>query len=172
VKMEAYGLTGYYNLVSPASADALEAALERAQQGHQLVFGYYWAPTTLMASYQWHILEEPPYNAACWDNIAAAREDTSLRPIDQACAYETIPIDKLAHEGLLGKAPDVEEMLREMNVGLDPLNDTLAWASENEVEDWEEAGIYYLQNYEDRWRTWVTPEAYDKIKKALEETLR
>ena len=171
VKLEAYGLTRYYNLVSPASGDALKAALERAQQGHQPVFGYYWTPTPLMASYQWHILEEPPYNAACWEEIAAAREDTSLRPIDQACAYESHPVDKLAHKGLLGKAPDVVEMLRKMNVGFDPLNDTLAWANENEVEDWEEAGIYYLQNYEDRWQTWVTPEAYDKIKKALEETL-
>jgi ABC-type proline/glycine betaine transport system substrate-binding protein len=80
-----------------------------------------------------------------------------------------MPIDKLAHKDLLGKAPDVVEMLRKMNVGFDPLNDTLAWANENEVEDWEETGIYYLQNYEDRWRTWVTDEAYERIKQALEE---
>ena len=61
------------------------------------------------------------------------------------------------------------EMLRKMNVGFDPLNDILAWANENEVEDWEETGIYYLQNYEDRWQTWVTPQAYERIKQALEE---
>ncbi len=42
--------------------------------------------------------------------------------------------------------------------------------AENEVEDWEEAAIYYLQTYKDRWETWVTPGAYEKIKKALEET--
>jgi len=169
VKLEAYGLTRHYNVISPGSDSALEAALARPQERHQPVFGYYWAPTALMGVYDWYILEEPPYAAQCWEKVMAAREDTSLRPIDQACAYETVPIDKIAHKGLLKKAPDVVEMLRKMMVGLEPLNDTLAWASENDVEDWESAAIYYLQTYEDRWRTWVTQEAYQKVKKALEE---
>jgi len=63
----------------------------------------------------------------------------------------------------------VVEMLERMNVGLEPLNDILGWADKNEVQDWEKAAIYYLQNYEDRWKTWVTPKAYERIKKALEE---
>ena len=96
--------------------------------------------------------------------------DKSLRPIDEACAYETLPIEKLAHSGLQKKAPDVVEMLKKANVGLEPINETLSWAAENEVADWEEAAIYYLQTYEDRWESWVTPGAYEKIRKALEET--
>jgi len=83
-----------------------------------------------------------------------------------------LAIDKVAHRGLLENAPDVVEMLRRMLVGLEPLSETLAWAKENNVEDWEEAAIYYLQNYEERWETWVTPEAYERIKKALEEASR
>jgi ABC-type proline/glycine betaine transport system substrate-binding protein len=63
----------------------------------------------------------------------------------------------------------VVEMLEKMTVGLEPLNDTLGWTVKNEVQDWEKAAIYYLQNYEDRWKTWVTPEAYERIKEALEE---
>ena len=169
VKLETYGLTKYYNIVSPGSGDALEAALARPHQAHEPVFGYYWAPTALMGAYDWYILEEPPYNEECWEKITAAREDESLRPVDEACAYETRPMEKIAHSGLLGKAPDVVEMLRKMNVGLEPINETLAWAAENEVEDWEKAAIHYLQNYEQRWKNWVTPEAYDKVKKAIEE---
>lgn len=168
VKLEAYGLTRYYNIIMPQSKAALEAALERPQMNRRPVFGYYWAPNALMGAYDWHILEEPPYSEECWEKIMAAGTDESLRPIDQACAYETIPIDKIAHKGLLKKAPDVVEMLRKMVVGLEPLNETLAWARENEVQDWEQAVIYYLQNYEDRWKAWVTPEAYKRIKKALE----
>jgi glycine betaine/proline transport system substrate-binding protein len=171
VKMEAYGLTRYYNLVSPGSSAALQAALERPQQRRQPVFGYHWAPTALIGAYNWHVLEEPPHSAACWEKIIAAREDRSLRPIDQACAYESLPVDKLAHSGLRQKAPDVVEMLEKMNVGLDPLNETLAWAHENEVEDWDEAALHYLQNYEERWKTWVEPEVYEKIKEALGEAL-
>ncbi|TKJ29497.1 MAG: hypothetical protein CEE40_08335 [Chloroflexi bacterium B3_Chlor] len=169
VKLEAYGLTRYYNLISPASEEALETVLERAQRMRQPVFGYYWAPTWLMGAYDWHILEEPPYTPECWEQITAAVEDESQRPLDQACAYADVAIDKVAHRGLLQKAPDVAEMLRRMFVGLEPLNDTLAWARQNDVNDWEEAAIYYLQIHEDRWKTWVTPEAYKNIKEALLE---
>ena len=59
-------------------------------------------------------------------------------------------------------------MLRKMEVGLEPLNRTLAWAEENGVEDWNEVAVYYLKSYEDRWKIWVTPTAYERIKEALE----
>ena len=170
VKLEAYGLTRYYNLVSPGSYDALEAALTRPQERSQPVFGYYWAPNALIGIYDWHVLKEPSHTAACWENVTAASVDNSQRPIDEACAYETLPIEKLAHSGLQKKAPDVVEMLKKANIGLQPINETLAWAAENEVTDSEEEAIHYLQTYEDRWETWVTPEAYQKIKEALEET--
>ena len=172
VKLEAYGLTRYYNSVLPGSSDALEAALARAQLNRQPVFGYYWAPTALMGAYDWYVLEEPPYTTECWEQITAARDDENLRPIDQACAYESVPIDKIAHSGLLKKAPDVVEMLKKMVVGLEPLNETLAWAEENDVQDWEAVAIHYLQNYKGRWETWVTPEVYERIEKALQEASR
>jgi len=106
-----------------------------------------------MGVYDWHVLEEPPYTDRRWEEVMAASKDENLRPIDQACAYPSAPIDKIAHKGLLKKAPDVVEMLRKMNVGMEPLNEVLAWSKENEVEGWEEVAIYYLQNYEDRWKT-------------------
>lgn len=169
VKLEAYGLTKYYNIISPGSSDALETALARAQMNRQPVFGYYFAPNALMGAYDWYILEEPPYTDECWEKIGAAVEDESLRPIDNACAYQTSPLDKVAHKGMLEKAPDVVEMLEKMVVGLEPLNEILAWAKENNVQNWEEAAIYYLQNYENRWETWVTPEAHERINESLEE---
>ncbi len=54
-----------------------------------------------------------------------------------------------------------------MVVGLEPLNETMAWSSKNRVQNWEKAAIYYLENNEERWRSWVTPEAYKKITEAL-----
>ena len=153
VKLEAYGLDQYYNIVSPGSATALTEVLENAQKMSQPVFGYSWEPSPLAAAYDWHVLAEPPYTAECWDNVISASEDGGLRPIDEACAYENLPIDKLAYAGLPEKAPEVVEMLREMVVGLDPLNETMAWSSRNHVQNWEDAAIYYLQNYEERWRS-------------------
>lgn len=169
VKLEAYGLTRYYNTISPSSREVLDAALERGQMYHQPVFSYYWAPTAIMGAYDWYILEEPLYTDECWEKIKAAVEDESLRPLDEACAYNIVPPLKIAHKDLENKAPDVVEMLKKMNMGLEPLNKALAWSKENDVEDWREAAIYYLQNYEERWRAWVTSGAYENIKEALEE---
>ena len=142
--------------------------MARQQENNQPVFGHYWAPTGLMGSYEWQILEEPPHTNECSERLTAAAQDPSLRPVDAACAYENVPIDKLAHRGLLSKASDLADMLRKMNVGLEPLNTTLAWATGNEVDDPKTIAIYYLQNFEDRWSTWVTPQAYKEIKGVLD----
>ena len=167
VKLEAYGLDQYYNIVSPGSSTALTSVLENAQESSEPVFGYYWEPSPLAAAYDWYVLEEPPYTPECWDKVIAASEDGELRPIDEACAYENLPIDKLSYAGLQEKAPEVVDMLRKMVVGLEPLNETMAWSSRNRVQNWEKAAIYYLENNEERWRSWVTPEAYEKINEAL-----
>jgi glycine betaine/proline transport system substrate-binding protein len=167
VKLEAYGLTDYYNVISPGSSGAMEAALAGPQKKGDPVFGYYWAPTALMGTYDWYILEEPEYDAAIWDKITAAKDDPSLRPLDEACAYETLPVDTGINPSLHDIAPDVVTMLDKMTVGLQPINVTAAWSTANEVQDWEEAAIYYLKTYEDSWKTWVTDDAYKKIKDAL-----
>jgi len=172
VKLEAYGLARHYNAVSPGSSAALEAALVRAQRNRNPVFSYYWGPNALMEAYDWHILEEPPYTDECWQQITAAVKDKSLRPLSRSCSYQTVPVDKVAHSDLLEKAPDLVEMLKRMEFGLKPLNKTLAWVKEDDARDWNDAAIYYLRNYEDRWKTWVTPEACERIEKALDAVSR
>ncbi len=167
VKMEAYGLTDYYNIVSPGSTGAMEAALAGPQKKRQPVFGYYWAPNALLGAYDWYILEEPEYDEVIWKKIDAAKDDRSLRPLEEATAYENLPVDKAINPSLRELAPDVVTMLGKMNMGVQPINVTAAWAVENEVQDWDLAAVYYLENYEDRWATWVTDEAYQKIKDAL-----
>jgi glycine betaine/proline transport system substrate-binding protein len=167
VKMEAYGLDEYYNIIAPGSSGALDAALAGPQKKGDPVFGYYWAPTALMGMYDWYILEEPEYDADVWAQIIAAKDDESLRPLSEACAYETLPTDKGYHKTLPDKAPDVKAMLDKMIVGLDALNRTAAWSVENEVQDYKDAAIWYLNEYESKWKTWVTADAYDKIKAAL-----
>jgi glycine betaine/proline transport system substrate-binding protein len=168
-KLSAYGLDEVFNVVSPASADALKAALEDAQKAKRPVFGYYWQPSPLAAAYSWHVLEEPAHTTACWNQVIAAADSAAADPPEAACAYENLPIDKLAHAGLPEKAPELVEMLKAMVVGLEPLNSTMAWSEENNVEDKAKVAVYFLQNYEDRWRDWVTPEAHRKIKDALEK---
>jgi glycine betaine/proline transport system substrate-binding protein len=168
VKLEAYGLTEYYNIIEP-TAGAMEAALAGAQKKHQPVFGYYWAPTALMGMYDWYMLEEPEFDPDVWDKIQAALDDESLRPIDEACAYEAVSPINAVWSGLRDTAPDVVALFEKMNIGLELTNESAAWAKENEVEDWNKVSVWYLRNNESRWKAWVTDDAYKKIKTALDE---
>ncbi len=167
VKFEAYGLTEYYNIIAPGSGGALDAALVGAQKKGDPVFGYYWAPTAIMGAFDWYVLEEPPYNEAVWEKITAARTDKSLRPLAEACAYEVLPVNKGIHPQLRDKAPELVDVMDKMEMGLDAVNKLASWSLENEVQDYTLTAVYYLENWESTWQTWVTEDAYKKIKEAL-----
>lgn len=169
VKMEAYGLTEYYNIMEPGSAGAQAAAMAGAQKKHEPVFGYYWAPTDLMGMFDWYILEEPEYDPEVWKKIIAAMDDPELRPIDEACAYESVPLPITIHHSLRDNAPEVVAMLEKFTVGLDRCNKALAFQTENEIDDWEAVAVWWLREYESHWKTWVTDDTYNKVKKALDE---
>ena len=65
------------------------------------------------------------------------------------------------------RRPDVVEMMKKMNVGLQPINVTAAYTGANFEAQWDKAAIYYLQNYEDRWTTWMPADNIKKVKEAL-----
>ena len=168
VKLEAYGLMEYYNYIEP-TAGAMEAALAGAQKKSDPVFGYYWAPTALMGMFDWYILEEPEFDADVWDKIQAAIDDDSLRPLDEACAYEALSPVNVVWSGLRDKAPEVVAMLEKLNIGLEQTNRSAAWAKENEVEEWANVAVWYLREYDSRWKTWVPTDIYNKVKAALDD---
>jgi glycine betaine/proline transport system substrate-binding protein len=168
VKLEAYGLTRNYNIITPASDKALEQVYEQAMETHRPAFGYYWAPSVLGGSADWYILKEPPYTASCWNNVSNAAANRSLRPLNTACAYEDLPQDKGVSREMPEKAPDVVAMLEKMNVGYAPLNDMLIWKENNRISDPKQTAVHYLKTYENRWKEWVTPDAYAKIKQELD----
>jgi len=165
-KIQAYGLDEFFNIKSGGTAGALDAALVGAQKKNKPVFGYYWAPTSIMGAYEWTVLEEPTYTAACWEEVSKGQNDATYTP-KEACAYETLPVDHAVHKDLLEKAPDVVEMLKKMNVGLQPINVTAAYTVENFEAQWDKAAIHYLRNYEDRWTTWMPDQQAKKVKEAL-----
>ena len=168
-KLETYGLVpDHYTIISPGSSGAMEAALAGPQKKGEPVFGYYWAPTSLMGAYDWWVLEEPTHSESCWAKITEAREDKSKRPVDEACAYEVIPVDVLVNGGLKDKAPEIYDLLENQTVGLDEINRTAAWALQSDIQgDWHKAAVYYLTTFEDKWTSWMPEDKADKVKEAL-----
>ena len=169
-KLRAYGLDEYYNTAEPGTQGAYDAIFAAAMKKGDPIFAYYWAPTSIVGKFidDLYILEEPAYTDACWDEVVKGKEDETYTP-KEACAYRTSQVTKAIHKDLVTKAPDVVEFLRKMQIGSDPLSRTAAWAVDNDVTDWNEAAVYFLQNFEDRWTTWVPADIAADVKKALAE---
>ena len=65
-------------------------------------------------------------------------------------------------------ADDVVELLEKMDLGLDPISDAMAWATENEIQDeWDRVAVYYLETYEDRWTAWMPEDKVQMVKDAM-----
>ena len=61
-------------------------------------------------------------------------------------------------------------MLEKFQLGLERCNKAAAWSQESGIgSDYEKVAVWYLKEYEDVWKTWVTNDAYKKIKSALAE---
>ena len=169
VKLAAYGLDRYFNMVSPTSPKALKSIYENARARHLPVFGYYWEPNALMTNQDWHRLEEPPYDKAIWYTIISAAADAQEDPLESACAYDANTVHKIANSRLLEKAPDVADMFKKMEIPVALFNDILF---QKESRHWkgdalEDTALFFLNQYRDYWGAWVTPGARKKIIRSL-----
>ncbi len=172
LKLKAYGLDKYYNAASPSSPEALTRIFRNAQLKKVPVFGYYWSPNALFSSYGWQILEEPPYDRECWNALVAAADkvgDDSPKA-DCACAFGSDRVFKVAGTRLIKEAPDVVLVLKKMRMNIDTLNTLLEKGQEQDMVNWHSASMYFLRNFENQWKKWVTPEAFVNIKAELEKT--
>ncbi len=169
VKLTAYGLDRYFNMVSPASPEALEAIYENARDRQLPVFGYYWEPNALIASRDWVALEEPPHSRDIWESIIQAATDPHAPLPDKACAFKEIGVHKLANRNLLEKAPDAARMLERMQIETRVFNEILFTDTRKGLssEDFRHMALRFFSTYPDLWEGWVTAAAGDRIKTAL-----
>jgi len=153
LKMEAYGLDGYYNYFITGSGDALGASMVAAYEKEEAWFGYYWKPTFLMGKLDMTQIVEPPYDEEVWAT-------------NKGMAYPSDRIDICVNASLLDRAPEVVEFLRNYETMAVMIARALVYMEENEVEH-EEAAIWFLQEYESVWTQWVPSDIASKVKAAL-----
>jgi len=169
VKLHAYGLADLYNVQEPGSSGALDAAIVGAYQKGEPFLTYYWEPTWLMGALDMILLEEPSYTAECWSLVRKA--SAGEIPMEQAtaeagCAYEDAPVIKGAHPSLKQRAPEVVAFLEKMMITTDDLNKISHYMEENDVEA-DKAAIWFFENYQDDWRSWLPDDVAQKVEEAL-----
>jgi glycine betaine/proline transport system substrate-binding protein len=152
-KMEAYGLTEYYNILPPGSGAALLSSLAGAYLQGEPWFGYYWEPTSALGMFDMIRLEEPAFDEEIWGTT-------------NACAYPAVHVNICVNSGMIDKAPDVVEFLEAYTTTTPQINAALAYMEENEASA-DEAAIWFLEEYEDVWTQWVSDGVAAQVKAAL-----
>ena len=85
-KLKAYKLSALYTDVLAADGAAFDAQITAAYERGDPVLFYYWAPTAFMNKFRLIQLQEPAYNAACWNTISRTVTNYAVpRPQPRPC---------------------------------------------------------------------------------------
>jgi len=153
IKFETYGLDENFNIFTAGSTEALNASMVSAYESHEPWFGYNWAPTYLLGQLDMTVVAEPAYDQTVWDE-------------NYGCAYTDVPVHIVVNKGLIDKAPDVVAFLIKYETTTAMINASLAYMNANDAS-YEEAAVWFLQEYESTWTQWVPNDIADKVKTAL-----
>lgn len=152
-KFDTYELDEEFNNFSPGSDSAIVASLVDAYNKGEGWVGYYWSPTSVTAQYDLILLEEEPYDEAEWEETAG----TEFPPNDVTIAV---------HKDLPEQAEDVVSFLENYETSSELTEAALLYMIEEDV-DHIEAGLWWLEEYEDVWTEWVPEDIAEKVKESL-----
>src|SRR5699024_3761273 len=153
-KIETYGLDETMNNFVPGSDSAAVADLVNAYEAGEPWVGYYWSPTWVTAKYDLTLLEEPEYDVEKWDE-------------DKSTAFPPNNVVIAVNKDLPDQAPEVVEFLENYETSNDLTEAALKYMEDNDASA-DEAALWWMEEHEDVWTSWVSDEVAEKVKDALE----
>ena len=152
-----------FDLVDAESPEDLSASIALAFEEQRGWLGYYWAPTPTLGKYEMVRLDfGVPHDKTEWDTCTAVEDCRNPRPNawPKSSVY-TVVTDKFRRS-----SNDAYTYLANRSWSNRSVNGLLAWMDDNQATA-EDGARYFLENNEDLWSTWVTPEAAEKLKNYL-----
>ena len=153
-KFKTYGLDEKFDYFNPGSDTALNTSIVAAVEKGEPWVGYYWEPTWIMGKYDMTLLEDEPYTPEKWEN-------------GFACEFPGVKVTVAVNKGMVEKAPEVVEFLKNYKTSSELTNEMLAYMQENDARA-DETAIWFLQKYEELWTQWLPEDIASKVKEALQ----
>lgn len=150
-------------LVDPGSAAGLDGSLAKAYEREEGWMGYYWAPTSMLGKYDMVKLDHGvPLDEAEWERCNTVDDCDDPKPNDwPKDSVETLVTTKFAE-----RAGPAMEYFEARSWSNDTVNKLLAWMTDNQATG-EEGARYFLENNEDLWTEWLSPEVAEKVRSSL-----
>ena len=152
-----------FTLVDTGSAAGLDGSLAKAYERKEGWMGYYWAPTAILGKYEMVKLDHGvPFDEAEWNRCNTVGDCADPKrnhwPAD---SVETLVTTEFAE-----RAGPAMDYLKTRSWSNATVNKLLSWMTDNQATG-EEGAEYFLENNEDIWSKWVSPEVADKVKAAV-----
>lgn len=152
-----------FDLVNTENPGELSASIEKAFDEQHGWLGYYWAPTPTLGKFEMVRLDfGVPHDKTEWDTCTAVEDCHDPRPNawPKSSVY-TVVTDKFRRS-----SNDAFTYLSNRSWSNRTVNGLLAWMDDNQATA-EDGARHFLENNEDLWSEWVTPEAAEKLKNYL-----
>lgn len=150
-------------LVDTGSAAGLDGSLAKAYERKEGWLGYYWAPTAILGKYDMVKLEYGvPFDEAEWKRCNTVAEC----PDPKRNEWPKDSVQTLVTTEFAERAGPALDYLKARSWSNETVNKLLAWMTDNQATG-EEGAEYFLENNEDIWTKWVTPDVAEKVKSAL-----
>ena len=150
-------------LVDTGSAAGLDGSLAKAYERKEGWLGYYWAPTAILGKYDMVKLDYGvPFDEAEWKRCNTVAQCPDPKPNE----WPMDSVQTLVTTEFAERAGPALDYLKARSWSNATVNKLLAWMTDNQATG-EEGAKHFLENNEDIWTTWVTPEAAEKVKSAL-----
>lgn len=164
-KLQAYGLAEHFTNFRPGTGAALDAAILSAVKRKRPVLFYYWGPTWLLGQIgaELVMLQEPPYDAAKWQALAAVKDPKDAR---DATAYPVVEVLIGANKAFLDQAPRLHAFLKNYRSSSQLVSEALAFMQETKGSA-DDAARQFLKAHPAVWQAWVPPEVARRVKAAL-----
>ncbi|WP_234185751.1 ABC transporter substrate-binding protein [Shinella sp. NM-101] len=152
-----------FDLVETGSAAGLDGSIANAFETKTGWLGYYWAPTAILGKYEMTKLSfGVEHDKAEWDTCTAVPDC----PHPKVNSYPTSDVFTVVTRAFSEKAGIAMDYMKTRQWDNHTVGKVLAWMGENRGTN-EDAAKYFLENYEDMWTKWVSPEVAGKVKAAL-----
>lgn len=139
---------------------ALDAAISSAYDRGKPILFYYWQPAGLMAKYNFHKIEQDPFNAKCWETIVSG--EGTLCSSDFLVAHLAVAVSAAFAQ----RNPELIAFFEKLQFEPPLLNQMILEMTETRAGG-EVMADRFLREHPEVWHAWMSPEVVKRVNAAL-----
>ncbi len=158
-KLETYGLTDYYNIVTPGSQSAEDATLEAAYEKGEPWVGY-----GFVVSYMYSQFDITKLEDRCDYDPELYNEENGY-----ACDFVLDKYMVCCSTSFEDKAPEIKEFLSKFQLSGETIAGGIGYMTNNDDPEGDDAALDWMKQNEETWKTWVPEDIAQNIVTYLED---